>query len=122
MTIFDVIYNMDPALIVLCIMSFVALLTVISWHRDTNSDFHLKYAIVDSVTGKISIEKIGFMTTLFLFSWGFVALYLKDKLSMEYVYAFGGIFALGRIGSQGLTVLRDIKTPLGKDKDDVQNP
>lgn len=106
------IRSLDPSLVVLIVMSALVICVVWSWHANKSNDFHLQQVLVDSVTGKIAIEKVGFMTVLALMSWGFVALILRDKMSEWYVGLFGGLFVLGRITSSGLSVLKELKSPL----------
>ena len=88
------------------------------WHRDTSNGFDLRQALVDSVTGKVSIEKVGFVTVLCTMSWALVHMTLMDKLTEWYVLAYTGPFALMRGVSQGLSVFKDIK----KDPANAANP
>lgn len=102
-----VISEMDASLVALTLMFLVVVLTVVSWHRN-KPGFDLSQCIVDSVTQRIVPEKVGYMTVLALMSWGFVALTLQGKMTEWYAGLFAGIFVMGRLGSQALTIKKDI--------------
>lgn len=102
------ITNLDPAIVTLTAMAIIVIVVVWSWHADKTKDFHLQQVLVDSVTGKIAIEKVGYMTVLALMSWGFVTLILRDKLSEWYAGLFAGVFVLGRVASSWMAVKKDI--------------
>lgn len=103
--------SMDPSIVVLSVMFVVVLCVVWSWHRDRDNDFHLQQILVDNVSHKISAEKVAYMTVLALMSWGFVAYVIKNQLPEWYVYAYGGLFVLGRIASSGISVWKDVSKP-----------
>lgn len=103
--------GMSPSLVVLSIMFVVVLCVVWSWHRDKTNDFHLQQILVDNVSNKISAEKVGYMTALALMSWGFVDYVIDKRLPEWYVYAFGGLFVLGRVASSGFSVWKDVSKP-----------
>lgn len=98
--------NLDASVVALCIGFALVVLLVWRWQVD-DSHFDLKQILVDSVTGKISIEKVAFMTALSVMTWGFVTLTLRDKMTEWYAMAYGGMFVLGRAFSQATSVWRD---------------
>ena len=98
----------DPSIIVLVVMSAMVALVVWSWHRDRSASFNLQQVLIDSVTGKIAIEKVGYMTALAIATWGFVTMILRGHMTEWYFTAYLGVFALARLGSQGLAVWRDV--------------
>lgn len=98
----------DPSLIVLTAMAVIVIAVVWSWHSNPDSGFHLQQVLVDSVTGKIAIEKVGYMTALAIGSWGFVTLILRDKMTEWYAGLYLTAFVLGRLGSSWLSVKKDI--------------
>lgn len=106
----ELLKSLDPSSISLLVLTTMVVLVVWSWHR-SDSGFNLQQCLLDSVTGKISVEKIGYMSVLAVSLWGFVTLVQRDKLSDWYVGAIIGGFVLGRAVSSGLSVLKDIKTP-----------
>lgn len=108
--------NTDPSIVVLVLMSVLVIGVVWSWHRNAGMSFDLSQVLVDSVTGKISIEKVGFMVALAISTWGFVTLILRDKMTEWYFTAFLSVFALARLGSQGLAVWKT------KESKDAANP
>ena len=59
------------------------------------------------MTGKISVEKVGYMTSLCVSTWGFVALTLENNLSEMYFGTYMGAFAAARVASQYLAVKKD---------------
>jgi hypothetical protein len=59
------------------------------------------------VTGKISAEKIAFMSMLAIYVWGFVAQTIYKSLSEWYVSAGLLTFAGARLGSQYLSLKKD---------------
>jgi hypothetical protein len=109
MNYLEIFRSLDPSLIALTIMTVLVVATVVSWHRN-KPGFDLSQCIVDSTTNRIAAEKVGFMVVLAVMSWGFVALVLQHQLSEWYATAYGGIFVLGRFGSQMLSVKKDIAT------------
>ena len=93
-------------------LSATALLVVglaLSWHRSPSVDFDLRQAVTDSVTGKLSVEKVAFMTALCVSTWGFVSLTLEGKLTEWYFSAYMLAFAAARVASQGLSVIKETK-------------
>lgn len=99
----------DPSTVALLVGTFISIAVVTSWHR-SNDNFHLQQMLVDNVSGKVSIEKVGYISALAIGSWGFVALTLHDKMTEGYFTAYLGVFALSRVASSGLTVFKDTKT------------
>lgn len=89
--------NLDASALSLALMAVIVIAVVTSWHRHKEG-FDLSQCIVDSATGKVSPEKIGYMTVLALMSWGFVALTLKGLMTEWYAGLYAGIFVMGRIG------------------------
>jgi hypothetical protein len=102
--------SIDPSTAALVVGTVIVLAVVISWHR-SNNDFQLQQMLVDNVSGRVSIEKVGYMTALAIGSWGFIALTLSGKMTEGYFTAYLGVFALSRVASSGLTVFKDIKAP-----------
>ena len=74
----------------------------IVWHTNKAIDFDLRQTVVDSQTGKISIEKVGYMVALIISSWSLVTLTLTDKLTEWFFGAYMTAFAVARWGSQYL--------------------
>jgi len=104
----ELLKSIDPSSISLLVLVILVIAVVWYWHLSDNS-FNLQQCLLDSVTGKISVEKIGYMTALSLMSWGFVTLVLHDKITEWYAGLFGGLFVLGRAVSSGLSVIKDVK-------------
>lgn len=110
MSYIELFRSLDPSLIALTVMAILVVATVVSWHRNKDG-FDLSQCILDSATGRISVEKIGFMSVLAVYIWGFIHLALKNTLSMEYVGLGLATFAAARFGSQWLSVKKDVATP-----------
>lgn len=101
----------------LVVMAIIVIMLLIRWHTD-GSDFQLQQALVDSVTKKIAIEKVGYMMALLLGSWGFIALILTNKMTEGYFMGYLGIFAAARAVSSGISVAKDVKLSGSTDKSD----
>lgn len=101
---------LDAPVIALAIMTLIIIATVIMWHRG-KPGFDLSECVTDSVTGKISVEKIGFMTMLAIYTWGFVAQTIYKSLSEWYVTAGLVTFAGARLGSQWLATRPKAQDP-----------
>lgn len=108
--------NTDPSIVALVLMTILVIAVVWSWHRNPNMPIDLSQVLVDSVTGKISVEKVAFMTALAISTWGFVTLILRNAMTEWFFTAYVGVFVLGRFGSQGLSVWKS------KDAKDAANP
>lgn len=102
------LHGADPSLVVLVVMSLLVVSVVWSWHRNKDNNFHLQQVLVDNTSGKISIEKVGFMTALAISTWGFVALILRDKINEWYVGLYIMAFVAGRFGSSWLSVKKEL--------------
>lgn len=100
----------DPSLVVLACMAITVMAVVWSWHSNPKLDFHLQQCLTDNTTGKIAIEKIGFMSVLVIWLWGFVAQVFNNHLSDWYVGIGITAFVMGRAASQAISVAKDIKT------------
>lgn len=85
-----------------------AALIIWAWHKD-NDTFDLRQALVDSVTGKLSVEKAGFVVALAFSTWTLVTLVLNDKLTEWFFTAYLGVFGVTRVASQALSVIKDTK-------------
>lgn len=92
-----ILAGLDGAQVALIAMALIVVLTVISWHRNKEG-FDLSTCIVDTATGKVSPEKVGYMTALAVMTWGFCALILRNQMTEAYAGMYAGIFVLGRIG------------------------
>jgi polyferredoxin len=97
MDFYALLGKLDGAQIALICMVLIVILTVVSWHRNKDG-FDLSTCITDTVTGKVSPEKIGYMTVLAMMSWGFAALVLRNQMTEMYAGMYAGVFVLGRIG------------------------
>lgn len=109
MELLNWIRTIDPSSAALVVTALVVVAVVVQWHR-ADDTFKLQQVLVDNTSGKISIEKVGYMTSLAIGSWGFVALTLHDKMTEGYFTAYLGVFALARAASSGLSVFKDVKT------------
>lgn len=92
---------------VLGVTMLVVLYLAFTWHTDTGVDFDIRQCVVDSVTGKISIEKLAFMSALVVSTWGFVTLVLTEKMTEMYFTTYMGAFAVARAFSQFTSVKKD---------------
>lgn len=105
--------SIDPSTGALVVGTAIVIGVLIQWHR-ANDNFHLQQMLVDNVTGRVSIEKVGYMTALAVGSWGFIALTLHDKMTEGYFTAYLGVFALARVASSGLAVYKDTRGEMPK--------
>ena len=101
--------NLDPINTSLIVMMTVIVILLFRWHTDS-SGFALQQVLVDGVTGRIAIEKVGYMMSLAIGSWGFAALIQTGKMTEGYFTAYLGVFALSRAVSSGISVVKDIKS------------
>lgn len=106
-SIIALLSHADPALTSLAFMVVIVIFVVASWHHSKDG-FDLSQCIVDSTTGRISPEKVGYMTALAIMTWAFVALVMHDKMTEWYATVYAGLFVMGRLGSQYLTTKKDI--------------
>jgi hypothetical protein len=97
MTLDAILAGIDTTVASLVIMVVIVIAVVASWHRNKEG-FDLSTCIVETATGKVSPEKVGYMTALAMMSWGFAALVLQGKLTEWYAGLFAGIFVMGRVG------------------------
>jgi len=109
MTLDALLASIDAPMAALIVMTVIVVGTVVSWHRGKDG-FDLSQCIVDSVTQRISPEKVAYMTVLAMMTWGFAALVLQGKLTEWFATVYSGVFVLGRVGSQWLTTKKDIAT------------
>lgn len=93
--------------IALIVMTCLVVMVVWRWHLSDDS-FKLQQVLVDNVTGKIAIEKVGYMTALAFGTWGMVALIQQQKMTEGYFTAYLGVFALSRAASAGISALKDV--------------
>jgi len=105
--------SIDPSTVALVVGTALVLAVVISWHR-SDDDFKLQQMLVDNVSGRVSIEKVGYTVALAIGSWGFIALTLGGKMTEGYFTAYLGVFALSRVAASGLTVYKDTKGEVTK--------
>jgi hypothetical protein len=76
--------------LILMLCGTVALLTYIQRKKDT---LDLRWLILDDVTGKPSIHKIGQLCALLVSTWGFVKLIINGTLSETYFSIYMGVWA-----------------------------
>jgi hypothetical protein len=97
MTLDALLASIDASQVSLAVMTVLVLGVVASWH-EKKPGFDLSDSLVDTTTGKVSPEKIGYMVVLALMSWGFVALILTNRMTEWFAGLYGGMFVMGRIG------------------------
>jgi len=102
------LHTVDPSTAALVVATALVVIVVAQWHR-SDDNFKLQQMLVDNVSGRVSIEKVGYVTALAIGSWGFIALTLHDKMTEGYFTAYLGVFALARVASSGLSVYKDSK-------------
>jgi hypothetical protein len=83
-----------------------------SWHHDDKNNFDLQQVLVDNTTGKVAIEKVGFMTALAIGSFGFIALLFQEKMTEWYAGLYMGTFAVARLGSSWISIKKYIADKL----------
>jgi len=115
----DAVRSLDPSSVLLWVLIALVVFVVWSWHR-ADDNFDLRQCLQDNTTGKISVEKVGYVSVLGTSMWGFVTLVQRDKLTDWYVGAMIGGFVLGRAVSSGLSVLKDIKSSTRPDQGDLK--
>jgi hypothetical protein len=98
---------MNVSVAVLGLTMLLVLLLAFSWHRDAGVNFDLRQCVIDSTTGKISVEKVAFMSALTVSTWGFVTLILTEKMTEFYFAGYIGAFGAARFASQYLSVKKD---------------
>lgn len=95
--------NMDKLPLILVGLLIVA--CYLLYKAQTKPDsFDLRDLIVDSVTGKVSLNKFGQFVALALSSWGFIYLAVDGKLTEVY-------FTTYMVSWAGATVLTKALTP-----------
>lgn len=99
--------SLDAPLIVLIVMSCIIIGTVVSWHFNRTSSFQLQQVLIDNVTGKIAIEKVGYMTALAVSTWVMITLTIYGKMTEGYIAGYLAIFALSRAASSLTSVWKD---------------
>ena len=93
----------------LMFMFVVVFCALISWHRNPNIPFDLSQMLVDSTTGKIAVEKVGYVVALGISTWGVVALIESNHITEWYFGVYISAFVLGRMGSTGISAYKDVK-------------
>jgi len=88
----------------LAVIGGVVLFFAIYWHVNKSVDFDLRQTVIDSQTGKISVEKFGFMTSLTASTWALVTLTLDGRLTEWFFAGYMAAFAVARWASQYLAV------------------
>lgn len=101
--------TIDLSAIVLIVMSVTAILIVWSWHKD-DTGFSLQQALVDNVTGKLAIEKVGYMIALTVTTWIMIAIQLERKMTPELLMIYLSAFVAARLGAQGISVYKDVNS------------
>jgi len=107
MTFDALLASIDASEAFLVVMTVMMLVTVISWHV-RKEGFDLSQCIVDTTSGRISPEKVGYMLVLVYMTWSFVAQTLKGTLTEAFTALYVGAFVAGRFGSQFLATKKDI--------------
>lgn len=97
----------DPSLLALLFMTICVLIVVLNWHRTGKID--LSQVLVDSTSGKIAIEKVGYMTALATSTWGFIDLSLHDRLTEWYAGLYVGLLISGRVANTAINAYKDVK-------------
>lgn len=101
--------GLTPINVSLLVILGMACYVAYQWNKSKDHSFQLDQMLVDSVTGKISIEKVGYVTALTIGSWGFIALIQTGKMTESYFMGYLGVFALSRAASSAISVTKDVK-------------
>lgn len=101
--------SVDLSVIVLMVMSVTIMAIVWSWHRD-DSGFSLQQALVDNATGKLAIEKVGYMVALSVTTWLMISIQLEHRMTPELILIYLGAFVTARLGAQGISVYKDVNS------------
>lgn len=98
--------SIDVPVVALVVMTVIILAVVVGWH-ERKPGFDLSDSVVDTKTGKVSPEKLAYMTILCYMTWGFVSQILKGQLTEWFAGLYGGMFVLGRIGYKYVDAKKD---------------
>ena len=96
------VISMDIHLGMLALTGAIGILILLSWHNNKEDAFDLRYLIVDGVTGRASLFKIGQGVALVVSTWGFIVLVSRDKLSEWYFLAYIATFAAANLTSKAI--------------------
>ena len=110
--IWSVIKGINMPVLSLIVMFGIVISVVWSWHR-TKDGFDLSQVLVNSITGKIDVEKVGYMSVLAIWCWGFIALILDHLLTEYYVGIGVGAFVIGK----GIKSWTDMQKVVQSNKD-----
>ena len=94
--------SMDLHLAMLALTGILGLLILRSWHNDKEDAFDLRYLIVDTVSGKASLMKVGQGVALVVSTWGFIVLVSRDKLTEFYFLGYMTAWTAANIVSKAI--------------------
>lgn len=82
-----------PVMELMLLMTLVGMLLVLAYIQRKKDTLDLRWLILDDVTGKPSIHKIGQACALLVSTWGFVKLIINGNLSEMYFSIYMGVWA-----------------------------
>lgn len=77
------------------IIGIITIILIRAHHSDSTK-FSFFDTLVDSTTGKASLEKIGLLTGQLCLTWWFVDLAASQKATIEEALTYGGIMGLSK--------------------------
>lgn len=106
--------HITVASVLLMVVTAGIFAVLVSWHRNPDDTFDLRQSVVDSTTGKIAVEKMGYMVALAYGTWIMVALVEANKMSENYYTIFLSVFAVVRVASSGISAMKDVSMEKAK--------
>lgn len=98
----EFINNLNPAyvpfLFILSLMAFI----MYRAHVSSEQKFNIYDTLIDSTSGKASIEKIGIWMAMLSVSWWFFDKVAQRTASWEDVIAYGGLMGLAKFANKWL--------------------
>lgn len=89
----------------------ISLVTLILWraHFSTESPFSVNHMIINSVTGKGSVEKVLVLLAGLSVTWWFMDLSALHKATWSDAVAYGGLLGLAKIADKALDIKSGVK-------------
>lgn len=83
-------------------------------HKSSEERFNIYDTLIDSTTGKASIERIGMWLAMLASTWWFFDIVASEKAGWEEMVAYTGVLGLAKLGSSLISA--KYHSPQDKDK------
>jgi len=98
--------GLDASSVTLAVTMICMVLVLYKWQTGPDA-FDLRALMVDTVTGKISIEKVAYSVAMVFGTWIMIALTERNRMTENYFGIYLSVFALSRTASSAISVYKD---------------